>query len=54
MYRIIEEASEALIAIEDSLDGAIENAEGMQGKYLVLDKDDNIVYDSMPGISFKV
>lgn len=53
MYRIIEEASEAQIAIEDNLNDAIEKAESMQGKYLVLDENDNIVYDSMPGISFK-
>lgn len=54
MYHIIEEASEACVENCSSLDEAIEDAKQMHGKYLVVDDNDNILFDTMPGVSFKI
>ena len=54
MYTVVEEASEAIVEYVDNLDEAIEDAKTLNGKHLVMDEDDNILFDSMPGISFKI
>ena len=54
MYHIMEEASEAIVEFVDDLDEAIDDAKALGGKHLVLDEDDNILFDTMPGISFKI
>ena len=54
MYAIVEEASEAICAYTTDLIEAIEEAKLRCGKYLVLDEDYEIVFDSQPGISYKI
>ena len=54
MYYIIEEASEACVENCSSLDEAIEDAKQMHGEYLVIDDNNKILFDTMPGISFKI
>lgn len=49
----MEEASEAIYAYINDLQEAIKDAKSRQGKYLVIDDNDNILYDSQPGISYK-
>lgn len=53
-YRIIEEASEACVEYTSSFEEAVESAKKLTGKYLVLDESDNILYDTQPGISYKI
>ena len=54
MYSVIEEASEATVLYTDNLQEAIEEAKKRHGKYLVLNEDDGIEFDSQPGISYKM
>ena len=55
MYRIIEEASEAVIGYYDNEEEAVEAANSIpSGKYLVVDEEDNILYDTEPGVSYKI
>ena len=54
MYYIIEEASEACVENCSNLDEAIEDAKQMHGKYLVVDDNNNVLFDTMPGVSFKI
>ena len=55
MFRIIEEASEATIGYYDNPEEAIEAADAIpSGKYLVLDSEDNIIYDTNPNITYKI
>ena len=53
-YTIVEEASEAIVEFVEDLDEAIEDAKALGGKHLVIDEDDNILFDTMPGVSFKI
>ena len=55
-YFIIEEASGALEGTTDNLQEAIEDAKGRGGKHLVVqdDEESTVVFDSMPGITFKI
>lgn len=53
MYYIKDEASEAIEGIYDNLEDAIEDAKNMNGKKLVIDEHDNVLYDTKPGISYK-
>jgi hypothetical protein len=53
-YRIVEEASEAVMCFTSDLKEAIEEAKSKVGKYLVLDENDSILFDSQPGISYKI
>ena len=54
MYHIMEEASEAIYAHTDDLQEAIEDAKSRRGKYLVIDDEDNVVFDTQPNISYKI
>lgn len=55
MYTIIDEASEEVLEYTSDLEEAIQDADNMlQGRCLILDEEDNIVYDTNPGISFKI
>lgn len=55
VYRLIEEASEAVEAFfTDDLKGAKEYADSMPGKHLILDEEDNILYDTQPEVSYKI
>jgi hypothetical protein len=54
MYHVIEEASEALLCCTNDKSEAISEATKLSGKNLVLDSDDNIIFDSQPGISYKI
>ncbi len=53
-YTIVEEASEAIVEFVEDLDEAIEDAKSRQGKYLVIDDDDNVLFDTQPGVSYKI
>ena len=53
-YTIVEEASEAIVEYTEDLDEAINDAKALRGKHLVVDEDDNILFDTMPGVSFKI
>lgn len=54
IYAIVEEASEAVCGYTTVLEEAIEDAKSRQGKYLVLDDSDKTVFDSQPGVSYKI
>lgn len=54
MYRVVEEASEAVVCYTSDYQDAIEEVKSKKGKYLVLDDSDNIMFDSQPGISYKI
>lgn len=54
MYYVIEEASEGIYFNETTLEEAIADANTKQGKYLVIDENGNILYDTQPGISYKI
>ena len=54
MYHIMEEASEAIWEHTDDLQEAIEDAKAKQGKHLVIDDNDNILFDTQPNISYKI
>lgn len=54
MYLVIEEASEAVCCITDNFDEAKQEAKSRQGKYIVIDEDDVILFDSNPEISYKI
>ena len=53
LYYLIEEASEAIEAIYDNVDEAIQEANLRKGKYFVVD-DDKIYFDNKPGVSYKI
>lgn len=53
MYHIMEEATGAIVENCSDLNEIIEDAKQLGGKYLVIDDDDNVLYDTMPDISFK-
>lgn len=56
-YRVIEEASEAQVFSTDNFIEAVNEIERVlpqTGKYLVLDSEDQVLYDSKPGISYKI
>ena len=55
-YFIVEEASGAIEGITDNPQEAIEDAKGRGGKHLVVqdDEEGTVVFDSMPGITFKI
>ena len=53
-YRVIEEASEAVVCFTTDLEKAKKEAKSKTGKYLVLDELDTILFDSQPGISYKI
>ena len=50
----MEEVSEAIYAHTDDLQEAVEDAKSRYGKYLVIDDNDNILFDSQPNISYKI
>lgn len=52
LYRAIDEASEEILCYADCIEDC--KIECYSGKYLILDESDNIVYDSMPGVNFKM
>ena len=53
-YHVMEEASEAIYAYTDDLNEAIEDAKSRTGKYLVIDDEDNILFDTQPNVSYKI
>ena len=54
MYHIMEEASGAIVEHCDSLSEIIDDARKLCGKYLVIDNDDNVLFDTMPNVSYKI
>ena len=54
MYRLIDEASEETRAYSEDLQELIDDANSIGGKQLILDDNDNVVYDSNPNISYKI
>lgn len=54
LYFVIEEATEALVANHTNLYEAKMDAESRGGKYYVIDNSNNILYESKPGISYKI
>lgn len=53
MYHIMEEASGAIVEHCDCLHEIIEDAKQLGGKHLVIDDNDVVMYDTMPGVSFR-
>lgn len=53
MYHIMEEVSGAIVEHHDNLDEIIEDAKQLCGKHLVIDDDDNVLFDTMPNVTFK-
>lgn len=53
-YTIVEEASKAIVEFVEDLDEAIEDAKALGGKHLVMDEDDNILFDTQPNVSYKI
>ena len=53
MYHIMEEASGAIVENCDNLNEIIEDAKQLGGKHLVIDDDDNVLFDTMPNVSYK-
>lgn len=56
-YRVIEEASEAQVFSSENFLEAVNEIKRVlpqTGKYLILDCDDQVLYDSKPGISYKI
>lgn len=54
MYRLIDEASEETRVYSEDLQELIDDANSISGKQLILDDNDNVVYDSNPNISYKI
>lgn len=56
MYSVIDQASEAAYFYDNSLQEAINYARSLpkQGRFLVVDDDDNILFDTNPEINFKI
>jgi hypothetical protein len=50
----MEEASEAIYAYTDDLLEAIEDAKSRTGRYLVIDNEDNVLFDTQPNVSYKI
>ena len=53
MYHIVEEASGAIVENCANLDEIIEDAKHLGGKHLVVDSSDNVLFDTMPNVSYK-
>ena len=53
MYHIMEEASGAIVEHCDNLDEIIEDAKQLRGKHLVTDSNGNVLFDTMPNVSYK-
>ena len=54
MYRLIDEASEETRGYSEDLQELIDDADSIGGKQLVLDDNDNVVYDINPNMSYKI
>jgi hypothetical protein len=54
MYHIVEEASGAIVENCVDLDEIIEDAKQLGGKHQVIDDDDNVLFDTMPNVTFKI
>lgn len=54
MYRLIDEASEEIRVYSEDLQELIDDADSIGGKQLILDDNNNVVYDSNPNISYKI
>ena len=54
MYHVIEEASEATMCYTKDVEEALTFARNQKGKYLVLDEEDTVLYDTQPGITYKI
>lgn len=56
MYSVIDQASEAAYFYDSSLQEVINYARSLpkQGRFLVVDDDDNILFDTNPEINFKI
>lgn len=54
MYYVEEEASGAIVMYSTDKQEAIDYTRGRLGKYLVKNDLDYIVYDSNPGVSYKI
>ena len=50
----MEEASGAIVENCSDLDEIIEDAKQLGGKHLVIDDDDNVLFDTMPNVTFKI
>jgi len=53
MYHIMEEASGAIVEHCDDLSEIIKDAKQLGGKHQVIDDDDNVLFDTMPNVSYK-
>ena len=53
MYHVVEEASGAVYANLSILQDAIADAKSREGKYLVVNDKDQILFDSQPDVSYK-
>ena len=55
-YHIVEEASGAILETTESLGEALLDIDNYpsSGKYLVVDEDSNVLYDTKPGVTYKI
>lgn len=53
-YHIMEEASGAIVEHCSDLAEIIEDAKRLGGKHLVIDDNDNVLFDTMPNVSYKI
>ena len=54
MYRVVEEASEAVVCYTSDYQDAVKDAKSKRGKHIVMDNEDNILFDTQPNISYKI
>lgn len=53
-YYLVEEASGATEGTYEHLAEAVEDAMSLGGKHLVVDEEDNVLFDSQPGVTYKI
>ena len=54
MYHVMEEASEATMCYTEDIEETLTFARNQKGKYLVLDEEDTVLYDTQPDITYKI
>lgn len=54
MYHVMEEASEATMCYTEDIEEALTFARNQRGKYLVLDEEGTVLYDTQPEITYKI
>ena len=53
-YHVMEEASEAVVCYTSDYQDAVKDAKSRRGKYIVMDYEDNVLFDTQPNVSYKI